>query len=450
VIVVAGVTNLQFSVPVDGFPVDYAPVRYPQGQTGVRVAGVGYNVAAALAALGGGVRLATLAGGDLLGGAVEGELRARGLHGPWVIAGQETPRSVILHEPGGERMIWTDLRGLPQAPYPLGAFAAALHSADWAVIANIGFARPLLSVARDAGVPVAADVQAIDYLDDDYKRDWMTSAQVLFCSHERLPVRRRHGSRWCRTGTERPSWSWAAGRAARRSASGTAGSSGTCRRSRHAASPAPPGPATRSQRRSCTSTRHRRPTRRDRAGGHVRRVHGRRRARRERFPDRSPARRDGSGGAQRQLIAGHRAAQQLIQDSLRAGGGPPGVGGQTAAAGDERTGLASHRDITKRHGTSRKCHETATGTVDGRHEAVVVCGSIGEHDASRSRAGAPGAAACPAQSRSSGRRQKRALTDGPTLCSGTGSRPTPGGCSAVRAGVVKGSEVAQEPGPVVG
>jgi sugar/nucleoside kinase (ribokinase family) len=188
VIVVAGVTNLQFSVPVDGFPVDYAPVRYPQGQTGVRVAGVGYNVAAALAALGGGVRLATLAGGDLLGGAVEGELRARGLHGPWVIAGQETPRSVILHEPGGERMIWTDLRGVPQAIYPPGVFAEALQGADWSVITNIGFARPLLSVARDAGVPVAADVQTIDNLDDGYNRDWMTLAQVLLCSHERLPV----------------------------------------------------------------------------------------------------------------------------------------------------------------------------------------------------------------------------------------------------------------------
>jgi sugar/nucleoside kinase (ribokinase family) len=188
VIVVAGVTNLQFSVPVDGFPVAYAPVRYPQGQTGVRVAGVGYNVAAGLAALGGEVRLATFAGGDLLGGAVEGELRARGLHGPWVVAGQETPRSVVLHEPGGERMICTDLRGLPQAVYPPRVFAEALHGAAYAVITNIGFARPLLAVARDAGVPVAADVQAIENVDDDYNRDWMAAAQVLFCSHERLPV----------------------------------------------------------------------------------------------------------------------------------------------------------------------------------------------------------------------------------------------------------------------
>jgi acarbose 7IV-phosphotransferase len=188
VVVVAGVTNVQFSVPVDGFPVAYAPVRYPQAQTGVRVAGVGYNVAAGLAALGGEVRLATFAGGDLLGGAVERELRSRGLHGPWVVAGQETPRSVVLHEPGGERMIWTDLRGLPHAIYPPGVFAEALHGADWAVITNIGFARPLLAVAQDAGVPIAADVQAIDDLDDNYNRDWMAAAQVLFCSHERLPV----------------------------------------------------------------------------------------------------------------------------------------------------------------------------------------------------------------------------------------------------------------------
>jgi sugar/nucleoside kinase (ribokinase family) len=188
VIVVAGVTNVQFSVPVEGFPLEYAPVRYPQGRTGVSVGGVGFNVAAGLAALGDEVRLATFAGGDLLGGAVAGELRARGLYGPWVAGGQETPRSVVLHEPGGERMIHTDLRGLPEAVYPAGVFADAVRGAAYAVVTNIGFARPLLGVARDAGVPVAADVQAVDDVDDAYNRDWMAAARVLFCSHERLPV----------------------------------------------------------------------------------------------------------------------------------------------------------------------------------------------------------------------------------------------------------------------
>lgn len=188
VIVVAGVTNVQFSVPVDGFPLSYAPVCYPQGKTRVSVGGVGFNVAAGLAALGDDVRLATFAGGDLLGGAVASELRGRGLDGPWVAGGQETPRSVLLVEPGGERMIHTDLRGLPDAVYPAGVFADALRGASWAVVTNIGFARPLVGVALGAGVPVAADVQAIDRLDDDYNRDWMAAARVLFCSHERLPV----------------------------------------------------------------------------------------------------------------------------------------------------------------------------------------------------------------------------------------------------------------------
>ncbi|HEV3380078.1 MAG TPA: carbohydrate kinase family protein [Trebonia sp.] len=202
-IVVAGVTNVQFGVPVDGFPVGYAPVCYPRGKTRVSVGGVGFNVAAALAALGDEVRLATFAGGDLLGVAVEGELRARGLDGPWVAGGQETPRSVVLVEPGGERMVHTDLRGLPEAVYPAGVFADALAGAGWAVVTNIGFARPLLAVASDAGVPVAADVQVVSEADDEYNRDWMAAARVLFCSHERLPVapadwvrlvRRRYGT----------------------------------------------------------------------------------------------------------------------------------------------------------------------------------------------------------------------------------------------------------------
>ncbi len=187
VIVVAGVANVEVSVPVDGFPLAYAPVCYPQGRTRVRVAGVGFNVAAALAELGTPVRLATFVGADPLGAVVEGELRVRGLRGPWAVAGEETPRSVVLSEPGGQRMIHTDLRGLPQAVYPAEAFAEALRGAGWAVVTNIGFARPLLAVARAAGVPVAADVQAIGGIDDGYNRDWMAAARVLFCSHERLP-----------------------------------------------------------------------------------------------------------------------------------------------------------------------------------------------------------------------------------------------------------------------
>jgi sugar/nucleoside kinase (ribokinase family) len=204
VIVVAGVANVEVSVPVDGFPLPYAPVRYPQGRTRVRVAGVGFNVAAALTALGTPVRLATFTGEDPLGAVVQAELRARGLWGQGTVTQGQTPRSVVLHEPGGQRMIHTDLRGLPEAVYPPAAFVGALEGAGWAVVTNIGFARPLLGVARAAGVPVAADVQAIDAIDDDYNRDWMAAARVLFCSHERLPCPPEEWVRllWDRYGTQ--------------------------------------------------------------------------------------------------------------------------------------------------------------------------------------------------------------------------------------------------------
>jgi ribokinase len=187
VIVVAGVTNVEVSVPVDGFPVGYAPVRYPRWGVGARVSGVGFGLAAALGALGGRVRLATTVAADPLGRMVETVLRERGLWGPAVVPGAATPQAVVLHDPDGRRSVNTDLKDLPEAAYPEDVFAAALDGAAFAAVTNIGFARPLLRVAAACGVPVAADVQAVDALDDAYNRDWMAAARVLFCSHERLP-----------------------------------------------------------------------------------------------------------------------------------------------------------------------------------------------------------------------------------------------------------------------
>jgi len=205
VIVVAGVTNVEVSAPVDGFPVEYVPVRYPRWGMGVRVAGVGYSLGAALAALGGEVRLATLVAADPLGAVVTAALGERGLSGPGVFPGAgATPQAVVLHDPAGRRLVSTDLKDLPEAAYPLERFAELLDGARLAVVTNIGFCRPLLAVAATAGVPVAADVQAVDSLDDPYNGAWMAVAQVLFCSHERLPCSPEEwvAAVWDRYGTE--------------------------------------------------------------------------------------------------------------------------------------------------------------------------------------------------------------------------------------------------------
>ena len=55
------------------------------------------------------------------------------------------------------------------------------------MICNINFARPLLTVAKNMGKLVATDVHAISDLDDDYNRDYMRHADILFLSDESLP-----------------------------------------------------------------------------------------------------------------------------------------------------------------------------------------------------------------------------------------------------------------------
>lgn len=186
-ILVAGIANLETSVPIDTFPLDYAPVRYPTGQLRSRVAGVGANLATALLRLGSPSRIAGFVGTDPAGHAVRHELTSRGLDTSALADTEQTPQSVILVEHGGRRGIHTDLKDLHNATYPTDDFDRALDQATLAVLTNIGFCRPLLARARERGVPIATDVQAIDNLDDPYNAEFIAHATVLACSHERLP-----------------------------------------------------------------------------------------------------------------------------------------------------------------------------------------------------------------------------------------------------------------------
>ncbi len=55
------------------------------------------------------------------------------------------------------------------------------------MIGNVNFARPFLRSAKDRDVIIATDVHTINDLDDEYNRDFMAAADILFMSDERLP-----------------------------------------------------------------------------------------------------------------------------------------------------------------------------------------------------------------------------------------------------------------------
>lgn len=187
-ILVSGLINLETTLRVDSFPLDYEPVRYPFHGAASTVSGVGYNLSKALNTLGDQVTLLSLIGADPPGWLARQALAQDGLPDAGVLTcPTATAQSVILYEPGGRRQIHVDLKDLQEQVYPPEGIPAALSACDLAVLCNINFSRPMLAAARQAGVPVATDVHTISDLDDPYNRDFMAAADILFMSDERLP-----------------------------------------------------------------------------------------------------------------------------------------------------------------------------------------------------------------------------------------------------------------------
>jgi len=182
---VAGLINLETTVPVEGFPLPYDPVRFTPGIASA-ASGVGWNVARALHALGTTVTFLGLAGPDPAGAVVREEVARSGVSAV-LVGTPATPQSVILYDPSGRRRAETDLKGLQEETFPAARFDAALAGCDLAVLANINWTRPLLARAAAAGVPIATDLHDVRSLDNPYDADYLAHATVLFCSGERLP-----------------------------------------------------------------------------------------------------------------------------------------------------------------------------------------------------------------------------------------------------------------------
>lgn len=196
-VLVAGLINIETTLAVEGFPIPYEPIRYPFFGVAATVSGVGFNVARALTRLGNEVVFAGMIGRDAAGSEARNELAAMGVADRFLLPEMaETPRSVILYEPSGRRMIHVDLKDIQDHRYPEHRIAEAMDGVDLVVACNINFARPFLGAAKKAGITIASDVHAISSIEDNYNRDWLQNAEILFASDEQLPV---SASEWLAT-----------------------------------------------------------------------------------------------------------------------------------------------------------------------------------------------------------------------------------------------------------
>ena len=182
-ILISGLVNTETTVRVREFPIPYYPIDYPFFGISTAVSGVAYNLAKALRTLGNRVTVLSMTGDDLPGQTVRQELESIGVDTSHIkIRLKETPGSVVLYDGEGKRQIYCDLKDIQETAYDFTP--QVCEEVDLVAACNINFNRPLLHAAKAAGKTVATDVHVLRDLYDDYNREFMECADILFLSDE--------------------------------------------------------------------------------------------------------------------------------------------------------------------------------------------------------------------------------------------------------------------------
>ncbi len=183
-IFVSGLLNVETTVAVRKFPIEYYPIDYPFFGTHSNVSGVGFNIAKALSVLDDEVILSSFIGEDSEGERVLRSVSSLGIGLDGIRRSlKETPTSVVLYDPQGRRQIYCDLKDIQEQMLD----ADTLPACDVAALCNINFNRDLIKTARSRGILTATDVHVLSDIEDEYNRDFLENADILFLSDEALP-----------------------------------------------------------------------------------------------------------------------------------------------------------------------------------------------------------------------------------------------------------------------
>ena len=187
-ILVSGLLNIETTVPVKGFPIEYYPIDYPFFGINTDVSGVGYNIAKALSTLGDEVDLISFLGNDAEAARILSRLFDDGIKSAKIFRKlKATPVSAVLYDTEGKRQIYCDLKDIQEQSVNPDEAIDTLKGCDIAALCNINFNRELIKKAKELGVTTATDVHVLGDIEDEYNRDFMENADILFLSDENLP-----------------------------------------------------------------------------------------------------------------------------------------------------------------------------------------------------------------------------------------------------------------------
>lgn len=187
-IIVSGLLNIETTLQVRGFPINYYPIDYPFFGINSDVSGVGCNIAKALTALGDEVRLVSFLGKDEEGNRIIRNLENSGISTSGISLNlKNSPVSVVLFDPDGKRQVYCDLKDIQEQSLSPASMKEKLQDMDIAVLCNINFNREIIKSARSYGIPIATYVHVLSDINDEYNKDFMENSDILFLSDERLP-----------------------------------------------------------------------------------------------------------------------------------------------------------------------------------------------------------------------------------------------------------------------
>lgn len=182
-IFISGLINIETTASIGQFPVEYSPVDYRFFGVGSSVSGAGYNIAKAMKTLGDEPVLYSMVGNDIHRKAVEDEFISTGMTADKIKAAiKETPQSVILYDGNGKRKIIVDLKDIQETEYP--DENDDFEDIDLAVTCNINFSRKLMKGLKKSGKTIATDLHVLRDINDEYNKEFMENADILFLSNE--------------------------------------------------------------------------------------------------------------------------------------------------------------------------------------------------------------------------------------------------------------------------
>jgi ribokinase len=97
-----------------------------------------------------------------------------------------TAQTVVLFDSAGKREIYSDFKDYQEVNFDFSVVEDTLKESDLIIACNSNFNRPLLKIAKGLNKPVATDVHVFYNIDDEYNKEFLENADILFMSDEAL------------------------------------------------------------------------------------------------------------------------------------------------------------------------------------------------------------------------------------------------------------------------